>query len=159
MPLRFADHLIFRPSDLFRFAVIPLRVRLCLRFFIHFARIVFLEKVSASIFWLAFIVCWDLFANSPLNQFPLSNTMALFMTGYLTLINCRNLVYQEFAPFLSNTITQFYHCHAWDWMKPLQWLYVAAISKKGNIYFLFTLICFSGFIIIPSFWGIAYNIS
>ena len=117
LPLSFADHLIFRPSDLFRFAVIPLRVRLCLRFFIHFARIVFLEKVSASFFWLAFIVCWDLFANSPLNQFPLSNTMALFMTEYSTLMSCRSLVYQEFGPFLSSTLTQFYHCHAWNWMK------------------------------------------
>ena len=68
-------------------------------------------------------------------------------------------MYQEFAPLLSSTITQLYHCHAWDWMKPLQWLYVAAISKWGNIYFLFTLICFSDFSIIPSFWGIAYNIS
>ena len=31
--------------------------------------------------------------------------MALFMTGYLTLMNCSSLVYQEFAPFLSSTIT------------------------------------------------------
>ena len=44
-------------------------------------------------------------------------------------------------------------------MKPLQWLYVAAISKRGNILFLLTLIYFSGFSTMHSFWGIAYNIS
>ena len=82
-------------------------MRLGLRFFIHFAQVVFLGKVSALIFKLAFIVCWDLFANSPLNQFPLSHTMALFMNEYSTLMSCRSLVYQEFGPFLSSTITHF----------------------------------------------------
>ena len=40
----------------------------------------------------------------------------------------------------------------------LQRLCGAVISKWGNIYFLFTLICFSGFRTMNSFWGIAYNI-
>ena len=127
--LLFADHLIFRPIDLFRVCGGTI-TGASLSAFLHTLRAGRApRKVSAITFCLAFIVCCYLFANSPLKQFPLVNTMALFMTGYLTIINCRSLVYLEFAPLLSSTITQLYHCHAWDWMKPLQWLYVAAISK------------------------------
>ena len=146
--------LIFRPGGLFRVCGGTITVASLSAFFHTFRAghdLREMGKLSVLTFWLAFIVCWDLFAKSSLDQFPLSNIMTLFMTGYLTLMNCRSLLYQEFGPFLSSTLTQLYHCHAWDWIKSLLRLCEAAISKWGNIYFLFTLICFSGFSTMHSF--------
>ena len=151
-------NLLFAHVTYLGFAVVRLRVRLYLRFLVHLARTVSLEKVSNEDFWLVFVVCWNLFRHSPFDQFPLSNTMVLSMIEFLTLMSCRScvsrirsLLFKQAKSLLPLSRMRL------DENPPV--ITLGRDVKIEKIYFLFMLICFLDFSTIHSFWVIACNIS